>query len=117
MARKTLSFCLIIASTIFGACQNAEPKQQQPPVQSSAPQPAQSVVSIPLSTPGPASSPAAGANGANADKVPEMMKRAMTKEEMEKALQAMPPEVRKRIQGLAPAPPNAVPTAAPKKKQ
>ncbi len=114
MARKTLSFCLIIAATIFGACQNAEPKQQQPPVQSSAPQPAQSVVSIPLSTPGPASSPAAGAN---ADKVPEMMKRAMTKEEMEKALQAMPPEVRKRIQGLAPAPPNAVPTAAPKKKQ
>lgn len=114
MERKTLSFCLIIASTIFGACQNAEPKQQQPPVQSSTPQPAQSVVSIPLSTPGPASSPAAGAN---ADKVPEMMKRAMTKEEMEKALQAMPPEVRKRIQGLAPAPPNAVPTAAPKKKQ
>ncbi|MBK8314270.1 MAG: hypothetical protein IPL01_09715 [Acidobacteria bacterium] len=114
MARKTLSFCLIIASTIFGAWQNAEPKQQQPLVQSSAPQPAQSVVSIPLSTPGPASSPAAGAN---ADKVPEMMKRAMTKEEMEKALQAMPPEVRKRIQGLAPAPPNAVPTAAPKKKQ
>lgn len=46
--------------------------------------------------------------------VPESMKRAMTKQEFDKAMKALPPEVRQRIMGLqqAPAPP---PSAAPKK--
>lgn len=48
--------------------------------------------------------------------VPESMKRPMTKEELEKALQAMPPEVRARIQGLATAPHGVAPkpSATPK---
>lgn len=36
--------------------------------------------------------------------VPESMRRPLTPEEMQKALQAMPPEVRARIQGLGAAP-------------
>lgn len=41
--------------------------------------------------------------------VPESMKRPLTAEEMQKALQAMPPEVRARIQGMQAAPPGAKP--------
>ncbi|MEO6725627.1 MAG: hypothetical protein ABIU20_00405 [Blastocatellia bacterium] len=41
--------------------------------------------------------------------VPESMKRPLTAEEMQKALQAMPPEVRARIQGMQAAPPGAMP--------
>ena len=41
--------------------------------------------------------------------VPESMKRPLTAEEMQKALQAMPPEVRARIQGMQAAPPGTAP--------
>jgi hypothetical protein len=50
--------------------------------------------------------------------VPESMKRPLNAQEMEKALQAMPPEVRARIQGMRAAPPGVVPgqpQATPKK--
>jgi len=43
--------------------------------------------------------------------VPESMKRAMTPQEMQKALQQLPPEVRSRIMGMqklpSPSPPPA----------
>ncbi len=64
-------------------------------------------------TPTPASSP----QSKTSPEVPEMLKRAFTKEEMEKAMQQLPPEVRARIQGLSYAPagvrPNAAPTPSP----
>jgi len=41
--------------------------------------------------------------------VPESMKRPLNAEEMKKALQAMPPEVRARIQGMQAAPQGVVP--------
>jgi len=50
--------------------------------------------------------------------VPESMRRPLNAQEMEKALQAMPPEVRARIQGMRAAPPGVVPVqpqATPKK--
>ena len=50
--------------------------------------------------------------------VPESMRRPLTPEEMQKALQAMPPEVRARIQGMQAAPPGVrpgQPTPTPKK--
>ncbi len=50
--------------------------------------------------------------------VPESMKRPLNAEEMQKALQAMPPEVRARIQGMQAAPPGVKPgqpQATPKK--
>lgn len=47
--------------------------------------------------------------------VPESMKRPLNAEEMKKALEAMPPEVRARIQGMQAAPPGVKPQATPKK--
>ncbi len=38
--------------------------------------------------------------------VPEMMKRAFTKEEMDKAMDQLPPEIRSRLKGLSYAPSN-----------
>ena len=46
--------------------------------------------------------------------VPESMRRPLNAEEMKKAMEAMPPEVRARIQGMAAAPQGAKPTATPK---
>lgn len=46
--------------------------------------------------------------------VPESMRRPLNPEEMKKALEAMPPEVRARIQGMAPAPQAVKPQATPK---
>jgi len=45
--------------------------------------------------------------------VPESMKRPLNAQEMQKALQAMPPEVRARIQGMQAAPPGVAPGAKP----
>lgn len=50
--------------------------------------------------------------------IPESMRRPLNAEEMQKALQAMPPEVRARIQGMQAAPPGVKPgqpQATPKK--
>lgn len=46
--------------------------------------------------------------------VPESMRRPLNAEEMKKALEAMPPEVRARIQGMAATPQGAKPAATPK---
>lgn len=46
--------------------------------------------------------------------VPESMRRPLNAEEMKKAMEAMPPEVRARIQGMAAAPQGAKPAATPK---
>jgi ABC-type transport system substrate-binding protein len=47
--------------------------------------------------------------------VPESMKRPLNPEEMKKALEQMPPEVRARIQGMQAAPQGVKPQATPKK--
>lgn len=47
--------------------------------------------------------------------VPDSVKRPLNAEEMKKAMEAMPPEVRARIQGMAQAPQGAKPQATPKK--
>lgn len=46
--------------------------------------------------------------------VPDSMRRPLNAEEMKKALEAMPPEVRARIQGMAQTPQGAKPAATPK---
>ncbi len=58
-------------------------------------------------TPAPPTTPAPGASPATSVKpgeVPEMMKRAFTKEEMDKAMDQLPPEIRSRLKGLSYAP-------------
>lgn len=45
--------------------------------------------------------------------IPEMMTRPFTKEEMDKALQQLPPEVRARLQGLSLAPAGVTPAPLP----
>jgi soluble lytic murein transglycosylase-like protein len=47
--------------------------------------------------------------------VPDSVRRPLNAEEMKKALEAMPPEVRARLQGMAAAPQGAKPQATPKK--
>ncbi|MGH9838479.1 MAG: hypothetical protein ACREEM_06825 [Blastocatellia bacterium] len=63
-------------------------------------------------TPNPILKQASGQPGVPVP-VPESLKRPMTPEEMQKAMQALPPEVRKRIMGLGQAP---QPSPAPAKK-
>lgn len=46
--------------------------------------------------------------------VPDSVKRPLNAEEMKKAMEAMPPEVRARLQGMAQAPQGAKPQATPK---
>lgn len=50
------------------------------------------------------------------DGVPEIMKRALTKEEMEKAMEQMPPQVRAQLKGMAPKAASPTPTPTPRKK-
>lgn len=47
--------------------------------------------------------------------VPDSVKRPLNAEEMKKAMEAMPPEVRARLQGMAAAPQGAKPQTTPKK--
>lgn len=46
--------------------------------------------------------------------VPDSMRRPLNPEEMKKAMEVMPPEVRARIQGMAQTPQGAKPAATPK---
>jgi hypothetical protein len=67
-------------------------------------------VGSPSPTPNPAIKQAGSQPGVPVA-VPESMKRAMTPEEMQKAMQALPPEVRQRIMGLQKMPrPSPAPT-------
>lgn len=111
-------------SSVVSDSNSQTPAPAQPIQQ--ATQPAQAVN---VAEPTPAVSPKAGASQTPLPilkeamakpgvpvAVPESMKRPMTKAELEKALQAMPPEVRARIQGLAAAPQGVIPkpSATPK---
>jgi hypothetical protein len=71
-----------------------------------APAPSAAAQSSPTPTPHPAIKQAQAQPGTPVS-VPESMKRPLTAEEMKKALQALPPEVRARIMGMqkAPSPP------------
>ncbi len=104
---------LVFAGVFIGCGSNQSAATSSP---SQTPQPTPTV--IPISIAQPQSSPEAkqAANKSKAnDGVPEMMKRQMTPEEMKKAMEALPPEVRARLQGLGQKPANAAPTATPKK--
>jgi hypothetical protein len=132
MQRQGLtSYCFMVVVLIaaLSACQSNQNAVSHSP--SSQPtQPAQ--VTQPAATPAGGSSPTGSpgapqkANKSGApDNTPEIMKRPMTKEEMNKAMQALPPEVRARLQGLgirpvnqgagSPAPGKAAATPTPKK--
>ena len=75
------------------------------------------------SAPGPAPG-ASPAPSVKPGEVPEMMKRAFTKEEMDKAMDQLPPEIRSRLKGLSYAPSTinaqipvkATPSPSPKKR-
>jgi hypothetical protein len=88
----------------------------QPAEQASATQPADAAQSQ-KPTPSPTLHPImkeAQAKPGVPVSVPESMRRPLNAEEMKKALEAMPPEVRARIQGMAAAPQGAKPAATPK---
>ncbi|MFN6202394.1 MAG: hypothetical protein ACK496_07920 [Acidobacteriota bacterium] len=75
-------------------------------------------------TPTPAlplpASPAPSASPTKPGEVPEMMKRAFTKEEMDKAMQQLPPEIRDRLKGMSYSPSNIpanIPATPPARKQ
>jgi hypothetical protein len=80
--------------------------QQSPAAAAPASSPATASAPSPGNGPSPTSNPvlkqAAGQPGVPVP-VPESLKRPMTPEEMQKAMQALPPEVRKRIMGLGQA--------------
>lgn len=61
----------------------------------------------------PAASPSASPLPAKPGEVPEMMRRAMTKEEVDRAFQQLPPEIRDRLKGLSYGPSQAQPYARP----
>ena len=76
----------------------------------------------PTPTPGPSlpAQPATSASPAKPGDVPEMMKRAFTKEEMDKAMQQLPPEIRDRLKGMSYSPSNIpanIPATPPAKKK
>jgi hypothetical protein len=78
------------------------------------------IVEQAASTPTPSSTipaqPAASASPVKPGEVPEMMKRAFTKDEMDKAMQQLPPEIRDRLKGMSYAPSNIpAPKPAPAK--
>jgi len=111
------SVVLFLGVAAFGACRQAEGPATESP---SATPVAQREAAPAAPSPSPAISPLPIKTG----EVPEMMRRAMTREEVEKAFQQLPPQVRDRLKGLSyePAnvpPPNLVrplPTPTPAKK-
>lgn len=107
-----------LAAMVLTACHHGSGDQGGANSQASpasASQPAATPVVSATPHPSPASTPAS-AKQASLDNVPEMLRRPFTKEEMEKALQKMPPEVRARIQGMAVATATPSPQPSPKAK-
>jgi hypothetical protein len=114
-----LGWILILAVAVFSlACggggdtsnSQSAPAAASPAVSSEAAQPAtagalpaQSPASTASATPNPVVKQAATQPGVPVP-VPESMKRALTPEEFQKAMQAMPPEVRQRLMGLQKGP-------------
>lgn len=108
------------AATQSPAAQPQTATQSQPVAQTaeqaSTPQPADAAQSQ-QPTPSPTLHPImkqAQAQPGVPVSVPESMRRPLNAEEMKKALEAMPPQVRAQIQGMAAAPQGAKPTATPK---
>jgi len=103
----TLSFALSACGNSSSVVSETRPASAVPAPSASAPTPAPvaaapapsaTVQSTPTPTPHPAVK-AAQANPGVPVAVPESMKRPLTSEEMQKALQQLPPEVRARIMG------------------
>jgi hypothetical protein len=115
--RADFYFVLISILVIaFPACQSSQSTVSNSPSQpTQAAQPTATVqltVELPTPTPGLTQTPK---KSGTPDNVPEIMKRPMTREEMDKALQALPPEVRARLQGMGMRPANPKATPTPKK--
>lgn len=113
--RLNLSGLLFVAALIAGcssgssvstqpaqSTQSGASSQPSPAVAAPAASPATANISS-SPTPNPILKQASGQPGVPVP-VPESLKRPMTPEEMQKAMQALPPEVRKRIMGLGQAP-------------
>lgn len=133
--RNALILALFSLAIVLTACNKnsvvSDSASQQPASQQPATQPAQPQNATAQSAPAQAAQPQqatpsptlhplmkqAQANPGVPVSVPESVKRPLNAEEMKKALEAMPPEVRARIQGMAVAPQGAKPqaTATPKK--
>jgi len=104
----TLSFALsacgkssggVSDSSSSGRPAGAVPAQSSPAPNAAAPAPSVGANSAASPTPNSMIKQAQAQPGAPVN-VPESMKRAMTPEEMQKALQQLPPEVRSRIMGM-----------------
>lgn len=110
---------VVLAAVLVGASLSACRKAESPAAGSvnSSPSPAPT---LEAATSAPDASPTTSPTPVKPGEVPEMMRRAMTKEEVDRAFQQLPPEIRDRLKGLsyAPsqAPPNSRPTPTPSKK-
>jgi hypothetical protein len=111
-------FSVLALIVVFSACKSGQNSATNSPAQAVQPaaQPAPAASPIVVATPASSSSPdQTGKKSGAQDNVPEIMKRPMTKEEMEKAMQALPPEVRARLQGMGVRPAGPAATPTPKK--
>ena len=116
-----LSACSKSSVVSDSAPQQPAAQQQQPAAtaaqqQNPAQTPEQTAAQQP--TPSPTLHPImkqAQANPGVPVSVPDSVKRPLNAEEMKKAMEAMPPEVRARLQGMAQTPQGAKPQATPKK--
>ncbi|MBS1791013.1 MAG: hypothetical protein JST85_25095 [Acidobacteria bacterium] len=133
--RNALIVALFSFAAVVAACNKGsvvsdsapqQPASQQPPAQAAGQQnaatpPVEAQNAQPQQpTPSPTLHPvmkAAQANPGVPVSIPDSLRRPLTPEEMKKAMEAMPPEVRARLQGMAVAPQGAKPqaTATPKK--
>jgi len=107
-------FAALTLVVAFSACRGNQNTASNSPT----PQPTQAsqpVQPAPLSTASPGAAQAAKPSTSK-DGVPEIMKRPMTPEEMQKAMQQLPPEVRARLQGMGLKPVNPVSTPSPQKR-
>src|SRR5262245_62601992 len=86
-------------SSSSGRPASAVPATSTPAPNAAAPTPPVAANGAATPTPNPAIKQAQSQPGVPAN-VPESMKRPLTREEMQKALQQLPPEVRSRIMGL-----------------
>ncbi len=118
---RSLTLIILTAAALIGlnACRKGVDLNSGAPASTSS-TPVDSAASTPTPTPTPPNQPAASASPVKPGEVPDMMKRAFTKEEMDKAMQQLPPEIRDRLKGLSYAPSNIpapTPAKPPAKKQ
>ncbi len=126
--RKSVSFLMLAVAVFSLACgsggdasssQSAPASSATPAVSTESAQPA-TAGALPAQTPGAAASSTPNPLVKQAEAqpgvpvaAPESVRRALTPEEFQKAMQAMPPEVRQRLMGLQKGP---MPSPAPVKK-